>query len=330
MERIAGCAFDGNWIIYIRWERSQWRITRPIRVDDASLAVLVDTITSLATGRGLTAANLDQDFGRGSPSAALVVGILAAFFVEGRASGRGLSMFNQWAIDLGSASGPFSSGDESEWQQLCAELGVDEGESNSGYVLFALQTYFSLVAKLIALVILEGATGQPLVARLLDESEGSASDRFSALERGELTAVTGTINVIEPGIFSWYLGENDSELFEALSRMAEVAGEYSAEIVEITPLAARDILKDLYQRLVPRAIRHRLGEYYTPDWLAQRVLNQVTGAERALDSSTRILDPACGSGTFLVEIISRMIETAGESDPGVTLQKIAENVVGFD
>ena len=112
--------------------------------------------------------------------------------------------------------------------------------------------------------------------------------------------------------------------------MAERVAEYSAEIVDITPSTARDVLKDLYQQLLPSSIRHRLGEYYTPDWLAQRVVNQVTRSQEALDPSKRLLDPACGSGTFLAEAISRMVKTAGDQSPNRTLQQIVENVVGFD
>ena len=112
--------------------------------------------------------------------------------------------------------------------------------------------------------------------------------------------------------------------------MIKLASEYSAEIVEVTPLTARDVLKDLYQRLLPRSIRHRLGEYYTPDWLVQRVVNQVTGTDKGLSHNTRVLDPACGSGSFLVEVISRIIQAAGETDPAHVLSKILDNVVGFD
>lgn len=58
-ERVAGCAFDGNWIVYITWERGEWHETRPRSVDAEVLQALVDTLGSLATGRGLTADNLD-------------------------------------------------------------------------------------------------------------------------------------------------------------------------------------------------------------------------------------------------------------------------------
>jgi hypothetical protein len=330
LERVAGCAFDGNWIVYVTWGRGGWRVARPVRVDLESLRSLVDTIASLAMGRGLTADNLDEDFGRESESARQVVAALAKLFLDGSVTGRGLSMLDQWGLDLGNASGPFSSSDLGEWTELCAGLGVPEDEHASRVVLFSLQTYFALVAKLVALVVLEGATSHSLVNRLTEGGVDAALVHFTDLESGRLTEITRAVNVIEPGVFSWYLGERDSGLLEALVGMAGIASEYAAEVVEITPLVARDVMKDLYQRLLPRAIRHRLGEYYTPDWLAQRVINQVTGGDRWLRPSARVLDPACGSGTFLVEVISRMVATEGDKNPRETLYRILENVVGFD
>lgn len=328
LERLAGCAFDGNWIVYVTWERGGWRTSRPRRVDLDSLAALVDTLESLSTGRGLTTTNLFEDFGRESDTARTTVATLLRALQAGDVSGRTLSMFDQWRVDLGNASGPFSTSDLVEWQTLCAALGLPSSEDSAPYVLFSLQTYFALVSKLLALIVLEGATGHRLVADLVPR-EG-VWQGYTELESGRLTAATRAVNAIEPGLFSWYLGEHTDQLERALAQMARTAAEYSAEIVEITPLAARDVLKDLYQGLLPRSIRHRLGEYYTPDWLAQRVVNQVTGSEDRLHPSKRVLDPACGSGTFLVEVISRMLRTAAEADPSATLERIVENVVGFD
>lgn len=328
LERLAGCAFDGQWIIYVTWERGGWRTTRPQRVDRGSLAALIDTLASLSKGRGLTAENLDDDFGRRSESARNVINTLVNSFASGTASGRTISMFDQWSLDIGNASGPFSLTDMDDWVALCSDLGVSNTREVSSYVLFCLQTYFALVSKLAALIILEGATGHQLVKELIGSN--SIWDELGRLESGQLTEITGTVNAIEPGIFSWYLGERNDQLERSLKGMADIASEYSAEVVEITPLAARDVLKDLYQRLVPRSVRHRLGEFYTPDWLAQRVVNQVTGSQTSLSPSKRVLDPACGTGTFLIEVISRMIHSAGDANPGRTLQLILENVAGFD
>jgi SAM-dependent methyltransferase len=93
------------------------------------------------------------------------------------------------------------------------------------------------------------------------------------------------------------------------------------------------LLKKLYQQLFPKSVRHDLGEYYTPDWLAEHVLNEL-GYEG--DPDKRLLDPACGSGTFLVMAINRIrrwYEANREKcayDEGELLNKILANVIGFD
>jgi len=104
---------------------------------------------------------------------------------------------------------------------------------------------------------------------------------------------------------------------------------YEPATPSFLPEETRDLLKRLYQYLVPKKLRHDLGEYYTPDWLAELVLNEV-GYEG--DPEERVLDPACGSGTFLVLAIRRIRERMRKEllEPGETLHKILDNVVGFD
>jgi SAM-dependent methyltransferase len=326
LERLAGCAFDGTWLIYVTAERDEWVVQRPARVDPVSLQALVRTLESLAAGRGLTADNLEEDFGRDSDVAADVVACLAA--VLATPSPRTEALFEQWQIDIGNASGFGPTSDLPEWIDLCAALGVADDESVARQVLFALHTYFALVARLFAVVVLEGATAEPLVEEL--RRGASLWEGLTRLESGELTAHTGAVNVIEPGIFSWYVAEQRAELLLALERLVSAVEEYSAEVVEITPTIARDVFKGLYQRLVPRAIRHRLGEFYTPDWLASYVIDQVDTAERPLTQHTRILDPSCGSGTFLVELLRRVLQRTPEDDPADVLRNVTRNIVGFD
>ena len=328
IERLAGCAFDGYLIVYVTWERGAWQIANPTPADPPALNALIDTLESLSRGRGLTADNLNEDFGRGSSTAARVIRAFTRVLVLSNASSRALALFDEWQLDLGNASGPFSLSDKNDWNRLCAEFGIDDLVTPPEFILFAMQTYFALVTKLVSVVVLEGCTDHSLLPNLTSRSHTRAA--LNDLEQGIITARVGAINVIEPGLFSWYVHEGDEDLDAALGQMIDLVTEYSAEIVEISPATARDILKDLYQRLLPRSIRHRLGEYYTPDWLAERVVNQVTGSLNRLTYDARVLDPACGSGTFLVEVISRMVSNRGNTDPTLVLSKILENVVGFD
>jgi SAM-dependent methyltransferase len=70
-----------------------------------------------------------------------------------------------------------------------------------------------------------------------------------------------------------------------------------------------DVLKILYESLIDRDERHGLGEYYTPDWLAAKVVRRAV--ERPLEQ--KVLDPACGSGTFLFHAIRAFLAEAEEA-----------------
>ena len=47
------------------------------------------------------------------------------------------------------------------------------------------------------------------------------------------------------------------------------------------------------------------GEVFTPPWLVEKMLNLVMGETERIDS--RFLEPACGSGNFLVPVLQRKL-----------------------
>lgn len=65
-----------------------------------------------------------------------------------------------------------------------------------------------------------------------------------------------------------------------------------------------DVISTIFECIFPKEIRHSVGEYYTPYWLACAVIEQITkGDEKAF--SKKFIDPACGSATFIVALINR-------------------------
>ena len=70
----------------------------------------------------------------------------------------------------------------------------------------------------------------------------------------------------------------------------------------------RDILGDVYQGYLPPEERKKLGEFYTPKEIIEYILDAVGYKPENEIRGEKILDPACGSGGFLVEAIRRLIE----------------------
>lgn len=81
---------------------------------------------------------------------------------------------------------------------------------------------------------------------------------------------------------------------------------------------ARDVyFKVLYMNLIKskkRVADH--GEVFTPPWLVEQMLDLVKGEAERIDA--RFLEPACGSGNFLVPILQRKLAAVelkfGKSD----------------
>ncbi|MEM4847365.1 MAG: N-6 DNA methylase [Thermosphaera sp.] len=64
-----------------------------------------------------------------------------------------------------------------------------------------------------------------------------------------------------------------------------------------------DVIGYVYEELIPAEERHQLGQFYTPKPIAELI---VKWCIRSPDD--RVLDPGCGSGTFLVEAYKRLAE----------------------
>ena len=84
----------------------------------------------------------------------------------------------------------------------------------------------------------------------------------------------------------------------------------------------------LYEAIIPPDERRQLGEYYTPAWLARTMVRELVTEPL----KQKVCDPACGSGTFIAEAVTRLLGAAREEGlaPEETLDKLRDSVVGID
>ena len=166
--------------------------------------------------------------------------------------------------------------------------------------LFIVHTYLVLTAEMIAHAVIG-----------FDLRSGSIS--ATNLVTGEEFRKAAISGVIEADFFDWPLETEQGVSF--INGLARRLSRFDWKDVE------HDVLKTLYESVIDPETRHRLGEYYTPDWLAERMVREV------IDSplEQRVLDPACGSGTFLFWAIRHYLESAEAS--GMSSKSAIDGVV---
>jgi SAM-dependent methyltransferase len=352
--RLAGVVFDGRYLIFVRRIGGRWSEEGPMEVNQHSLGRFLTWLASLSSGLALTAEKLSSDFAIEQLLTRNVLRALYHVLQDALHDRESLTarLFEQWrlffseAIDYSEAFGGRKLEPLRRWVRR-AGLEVRTAEEAERF-FFVLHTYFALLVKLLAWLALSRhmavKLGAPSLAELYTADSETLRRRLKEMEEGGIFRAYGLANLLEGDFFSWYSHAWGGRVEEALREILQRLDEYEPATLAIVPEETRDLFKNLYHYLLPREIRHNLGEYYTPDWLAQRLLVQVDSefftadpraTERALRGKllkTRFLDPACGSGTFLVLIIARM-RSLGQA-PMVPerdlLEAILCNVVGFD
>jgi SAM-dependent methyltransferase len=166
------------------------------------------------------------------------------------------------------------------------------------------------------LVAIAKVIGHAVLGFQLDSKEVTAS----ALMSGALFTKAKITGVIEADFFDWITELPEGEDF--VMNLAHRLSRFDWRRVD------HDVLKQLYESVIPQATRHQLGEYYTPDWLAEAIIAQSV----QYPLQQRVLDASCGSGTFLFHAIRSYMTTADTSGITATdaINGVVDHVIGID
>lgn len=103
-----------------------------------------------------------------------------------------------------------------------------------------------------------------------------------------------------------------------------------------------EFISNVYERFIGKENQERKGAYYTPlflvDYIVENTVNKHLQSSEV--SSCKILDPACGSGIFLVQSLRRIIdhyishaseeERTGEAFQNKIKELVLDNIYGID
>ena len=187
-----------------------------------------------------------------------------------------------------------------QWEKF---LSIAYGSFDVRDSVFLIHTYLSIFSKMLAYSI-------------VSNDDYFDDDELKGILDGTIFHKYNIRNFVDNDFFHWVTsGRSFNNLKKVFRLIAQEISNFDFENVD------EDVLKGVYQELIDIDSRHSLGEYYTPDWLCERIVKEFY-----FKKTDKILDPACGSGSFLRAAIHRIREL----NPDVTVEELNEQVYGID
>ncbi|HMN49452.1 MAG TPA: N-6 DNA methylase [Ignavibacteriaceae bacterium] len=187
-----------------------------------------------------------------------------------------------------------------QWNKfLSVAYGSFDGREN----IFLIHSYLSVFSKMLAYSVISNDD-------YIDDNE------LKAILDGNIFHKYNIRNFVDNDFYHWVVSDRNFKSLKKVFRLiAQEISSFDFEKVD------EDVLKGVYQELIDLDTRHSLGEYYTPDWLCERIVKEFE-----FKKTDKILDPACGSGSFLRAAIHRIKEL----NPNVKVEEINEQIYGID
>lgn len=193
-----------------------------------------------------------------------------------------------------------------EWKNKFIKI---YSEKNCNKELFLTHTYLTLLIKIILIrVVLSKIEFELIDLENIFSLLNNFSNDFSDFERNF-------------GNWIFLNVENNAKEINNMIKQLALNLHFIYNSILKIKILREDLFHNIYQELVSASLRHLLGEFYTPSFLARKMII------KSYDFGENVLDPACGSGTFIIELIKHIIS----KDTPLKNQILAiSNIYGYD
>jgi len=167
------------------------------------------------------------------------------------------------------------------------------------HILARMMTYV-LMNKIIFYKVLERSYPLPKLEPILKSNPDISSDQYLVTLKKffeKAVSVTGDFEqIFYTGLFDYIVLADEVAARKEIDDLISLLS-----TVEIEQLG--DIVGYVYEDLIPAEERHQMGQFYTPPPIAELIVKWCLRSP-----SNCVLDPGCGSGTFLVQSYWRLVE----------------------
>jgi hypothetical protein len=251
-----------------------------------------------------TAARFQLDFGVWSPVYRSTMAAMKTAWAVTRSEPEAKLAFETWQRYLTVTYGRLAETATATKDQETAQE-ISEIET-----LFLRHTYLASIARLMIWAALS-------LGKTNDDLSKVAKDVLS----GRYFQSKRLANLVDDDFFHWLRNpDTENALAGTWQRILSQLTEYDLSQIR------EDILKGVYEQLIDPKDRHDLGEYYTPDWLSERIVSELLPKQNYM----AVLDPTCGSGSFLRAAISHFLRHNREGTDHDRLRLVLRNVQGID
>ena len=323
LESMVGIAFDGKKIIFVTKSNNKY-VEDEKEFNKHSFDLFVNYIIGLYR---VSFKQLPIEFGFHREISKNAIKLL---YEKSRSQNPRVQMlFQEWNLRFSTIYGNAFNNEKisSYFKDLSRQIGIRDLEGNR--LVFVVHTYYAFIVKLIAAEVAKNLFDSESNSHLNFLLEtGDIKSELQNIEEGKFFRGLGIENFIEGTFLSWYIDVWDNELEITLKRLIEKLDSFDFAEFKTRPDNVVDYLKNFYMGVFEKELRHDLGEFYTPDWIAEYIVNE-SGFDGNIQK--KLLDPACGYGTFLIAILNKIyIKNKNNPNKEELLSKITKNIVGFD
>lgn len=236
-------------------------------------------------------------------------------------SDRSVTLYEEWNRVFGVVYG--NADQQTDFTKYVDAIKEDYGiaQDNLDYkiYLFSLQTFFNIFLKILIYNFLSTIIDPAFAIK----KQMSRHEIISLFEGCHLNN-SPVDNFFEIHFLEWFT-YSSLKIEDIVNDVCKVVDEFDLTTFALKPENIQDILEEIYMELIPRKLRHLMGEYFSPDWIVAHALD-VAGYDGNIDK--RIIDPCCGSGPFITQALKRVLRNNDVTEE--KLHIITQNIVGFD
>lgn len=245
---------------------------------------------------------------------------------------RSKTMYKEWDLVFGKLYG--NENEETDFTSVSPSIRKLYGISDSididaKFYLFSLQTFFNIFLKLMINNFLSQLINPIFTSDYMLNSVDIIK-LFSGEEPEQNRFVRNffEIHYLEWFVFTMLPNSNQEIKFtKIVNEILKLLDRFDLTTFVLKPENIQDVFQEVYMSLIPDNMRHLMGEYFSPDWIVEYVLDMV-GYDGDIKHS--LIDPTGGSGPFVLQALKKVVEKRNRFLTKEDIDIITNKIVLFD